>query len=109
MRRKLTEIISTMDQYNGVGQYTDEYEGGETVDIDTDMSDVPDKATITEEDAIKEMLNPKQKSEKLNEHKTYKAEYVLTFDRFINEYKGTPPNVQSYFGCLDDEDDLEEE
>ena len=35
--------------------------------------------------------------------------YVMSFDRFINEQKGTPSNVQSYFGCLDDEDDLEEE
>ena len=34
---------------------------------------------------------------------------VLSFDEFINEKKGTPYNVQSYFGCLDDDDDPEEE
>lgn len=34
---------------------------------------------------------------------------VLSFERFLIEQKGTPSNVQSYFGCLDDEDDIEEE
>lgn len=35
--------------------------------------------------------------------------YVMSFDRFINEQKGTPSNVQSYMGELDDEDDDWEE
>ena len=48
MRRKLTELISPPDQYNGMGKYSDQYEGGEQVDICTDLPDAPDKATISE-------------------------------------------------------------
>ena len=40
-----------------------------------------------------------------------KQEYLLTFDRFVCEYKGVPSNVESYMDCLDndDDEDLEEE
>ncbi|MDE7459852.1 MAG: hypothetical protein K2M85_02060, partial [Paramuribaculum sp.] len=58
MRTKLTDIISSMDQFNGIGNFIDEYIRGEQVDIDTDMPDVPDKANISkeQESLIKEML-----------------------------------------------------
>ena len=49
MRTKLTEIISTMDQYNGIGAYCDKYKGGAQVDIQTDMRRAPKKGIITEE------------------------------------------------------------
>lgn len=34
---------------------------------------------------------------------------IKSFESFIGENKGQPSNVQSYFGCLDDDDDPEEE
>ncbi len=111
MRRKLTEIISTMDQYNGMGKYSDEYKGGEQVDIDTDIPDTPNKAIITkgQEDMIKEMLTSTLQSDKINEQGYFANGYVLTFDKFLSEQKGKPSNVASYMGCLDDADDIDEE
>lgn len=49
MRTKLAEIISTMDQYNGIGAYCDKYIGGAQVEIRTDMRRAPKKGIITEE------------------------------------------------------------
>lgn len=111
MRRKLTEIISTMDQYNGIGKYSDEYEGGEQVDINTDISETPTIATITkgQESMIIEMLTPTSPDDKRNEQGYFANGYVLTFDKFLSEQKGKPSNVASYMGCLDDADDLDEE
>lgn len=106
MRTKLTDIISTMDQYNGVGKYSDEYYGGEKVDIDTDMNHSLETATITEEqkNIICEMLYPDR-----DVAKKHTREYVLSYDEFISEQKRTPLNVQSYFGGMDEVDMDEEE
>ena len=49
MGTKLTEIISTMDQYNGIGEYMDKYKGGEQLDIQTDIPNIPKTAKINED------------------------------------------------------------
>lgn len=112
MRLKLSEILSTIDQFNGTGEYRGQYEGGEQVDTNTDLPDEPKQAKVSEgvEQIIMDMLNENNtKDTSRISHIDNSYSYVMSFDRFINEQKGTPSNVQSYFGCLDDEDDLEEE
>ncbi len=104
MRTKLTDIISTMDEYNWGGRFCSEYDDGDEVEIDTDVDDAPE--TIT----IKEMLALNPKPDRLNERAPYVKEYVKSFDQFINEInQSTYTTTQSYFGCLDDSDDLGEE
>lgn len=108
MRLKLSEILSTIDQFNGTGEYRGQYEGGEQVDINTDLPDEPKQAKVSEgvEQIITDMLNEnntKDTSRISPIDNPYS--YVMSFDRFINEQKGTPSNVQSYMGELDDEDD----
>ena len=49
MRVKLTEIISTMDQYNGIGEYMDKYKDGEQLDIQTDIPNIPKTARVNED------------------------------------------------------------
>ena len=112
MRLKLSEILSTIDQFNGTGEYRGQYEGGEQEDINTDLPDEPKQAKVSEgvEQIITDMLNENNiKDTARISPLDIPYSYVMSFDRFINEQKGTPSNVQSYFGCLDDEDDLEEE
>lgn len=48
MRLKLSEILSTIDQFNGTGEYSEQYEGGEVVDINTDLPDEPKQAKGSE-------------------------------------------------------------
>lgn len=112
MRLKLSEILSTIDQFNGTEEYNEQYEGGELVDINTDLPDAPKQAKVSEgvEQIITDMLNENNIIDTIRISPIDNPySYVMSFDRFINEQKGTPSNVQSYFGCLDDEDDLEEE
>lgn len=112
MRLKLSEILSTIDQFNGTGEYSEQYEGGELVDINTDLPDAPKQAKVSEGvvQIITDMLNENNtKDTGRISYLDNPYSYVMSFDRFINEQNGTPSNVQSYFGCLDDEDDWEEE
>lgn len=113
MRLRLSEILSTIDQFNGTGEYNEQYEGGELVDINTDLPDEPKQAKVSEsvEQIITDMLNENNiKDIARISPLDNPYSYVMPFDRFINEQKGTPSNVQSYMGELDDdEDDLEEE
>lgn len=106
MRTRLTDIISSMDQFNGMGKFIDEYIGGEQVDIDTTMPGVLDKATISreQESLIKEMLACAGVDTQ-KEHITDTGEYVLKFEQFIKEYNGTITQTASYFGCLDDDEE----
>lgn len=112
MRLKLTEIISTIDQFNGMGEYIDKNKNGEAADIETNMSNPPKEANICEshqrliKDMLKEKCISKEGKRSILDHPDSN---VLSFERFLIEQKGTPSNVQSYFGCLDDEEDLEEE
>ncbi len=110
MRTKLTDIISTMDQFNGVGNFSDEYVGGVIVDIDTATDELPETVSITDEQdaTLKEMLAVRQHTNKLNERAPYVMEYVKPFGQFITEINQTTyTKTQSYFGCLDDSDDEE--
>lgn len=103
MRTKLTDIISTMDEYNWGGRFSSEYDDGAKVDIDTEVDDSPE--TIT----IKEMLTEHPEAKKLNERIPYVKEYVKSLDQFVSEFnQPTYTKTQSYFGCLDDSDDEEE-
>ena len=106
MRTKLTDIISSMDQFNGIGKFRDEYVEGGQVEIATDMPDVPDKANISkeQESIIKEML-AYAGTDTQKEHTSDTREYVLTFAQFINEYNGTITQTASYFGCLEDDEE----
>ena len=112
MRTKLSEILSSFDQYNGIGEYSDKFKDGDKMDIRTSMPDIPEIATISESeqrticDLLKEN-NIKGTARISLLDNSYS--YVMSFDRFINEQKGTPSNVQSYMGELDDEDDDWEE
>ena len=108
MRLKLSEILSTIDQFNGTGEYRGQYESGEQVDINTDLPDEPKQAKVSEgvEQIITDMLNENNiKDTARISPLDIPYSYVMSFDRFINEQKGTPSNVQSYMGELDDEDD----
>lgn len=111
MRTKLTEIISPMDQFNGIGKYSDEYEDGEKVFVDSEMPDAQE-ATInnSEEQTIEEMLQVRHGINRLNERVNYVTSYVKPFNQFLKEYNGPPSsNIQSYFGCLDDVSDEEDD
>lgn len=116
--RKLTDIISNMDQFNGLGPYSDEYKDGDEIDIQTDLPNSPDKATVTEglERQLRNMLNPEGNSdERQGSIKTETRNvskyggYVLSFENFIAEKRGMnmSSNVQSYFGGIDDDDEDE--
>ena len=108
MRTKLTDIISTMEQFIGVVRFSDEYV---IMEIDTDVDDIPETESISNEQevAIKEMLTIRQHKNKLNERAPYIMEYVKPLGQFISEInQSTYTTTQSYFGCLDDSDDEEE-
>ena len=116
--RKLTDIISSIDQYNGLGPYSDEYKGGKQVDMETEYPDTPKEVIITEtlENIIRNLLELENISERIRRSvKTETCEVshldvkVLTFENFIAEKRGVnmPSNVQSYFGGIDDADDDE--
>ena len=103
MRIKLTEIISTMDQYNGIGEYIDKYKGGEQLDIQTDIPNIPKTARVNEdmeklitnllkESGNKNIPTPK-KNNPTNSTTTitpttpickYRGQ-ILKFDNFVNE------------------------
>lgn len=110
MRQKLSEILSSIDQFNGTSKYSDQYVDGEPVEIDTDVCGATDKAIVDndQQKTLEEML--KVNNMRADSILPPTKEYVLTFEHFIkeNNYMNSS-NVQSYFGCLDDTDDEEEE
>lgn len=59
MRTKLTDIIGTMDQFNGVDKYTVEYKEGKEASNDTVQKVFPDKDTIPEDilNALQKLLD----------------------------------------------------
>ena len=118
MRVKLTEIISTMDQYNGIGEYMDKYKGGEQLDIHTDIPYIPKTAIVNEDiqKLITNLLNENVQTQdeviqipKKNTPTTpitpireYRGQ-ILKFDNFVNEV---------YFQLLSDDntdDELDED
>ena len=93
MRTKLTEIISTMDQDNGIGEYMDKYKDGEQLDIQTDIPNIPKTAKINEdmEKLITNLLKGYVQTTKGNHPNTPTAPLrrytgqILRFDSFVNE------------------------
>ena len=104
MRTKLTDILSTMDEY-----FHSENDDEIKLDIYSDIDEIPDNAVITSLEAtLTEMLTIRTLN-KLNECTPYRMENVKPFGEFINEINQTTyTTTQSYFGCLDDPDDEEE-
>ena len=113
MRIKLSELISTIDQYNGMGVYIDKYEVGDQVLVDSETQGGQTTATVSEsrtQQLIQYILREDNQNPKLEPQNGYKPEcYVKSFDTFLKEQKGTTSNVQSYMGELDEDDDWEEE
>ena len=113
MRIKLSELISTIDQYNGMGEYIDKYAVGDQVLVDSETQGGQTTATVSEsrtQQLIQYILREDKQSPNSEQPNGYKPKcYVKSFDTFIDEQKGTPSNVQSYTDELDDEDDDWEE
>ena len=118
MRVKLTEIISTMDQYNGIGEYMDKYKGGEQIDIQTDIPNIPKTAKINEDmqKLITNLLNenkgvdvPKENTP-TNHLRRYTGQ-ILRFDSFVNERYTPQPqhDDEQYTSQFYPDDDVEEE
>lgn len=108
MRTKLSELISTIDQYNGIGEYTDKNEYDDQFAVDSEIEDCPGQATLSE-NRTRQLIHNILNEDKPNSTSHQPECYVKSFETFISEQKGTPSNVQSYMGELDDEDDWEEE
>ena len=115
MRVKLTEIISTMDQYNGIGEYIDKYKGGEQLDIQTDIPNIPKTAKINEdvENLLSNLLNDNKNTQlpKENTPTTPLRRYtgqILKFDDFVNEHRVRIPqhDDEQYTSQFYPEDDM---
>ena len=118
MRTKLTEIISTMDQYNGIGEYMDKYKDGEQLDIQTDIPNIPKTARVNEdmEKLITNQLNENKGVDvpKENTHTTPLRRYtgqILKFDDFVNEHRVRIPqhDEEQYTSQFYPDDEVEEE
>ena len=115
MRIKLTEIISTMDQYNGIGEYMDKYKDGERLDIHTDIPNIPNTARVNE-DMQKLITNLLKENEgvdvpKENTPTTPLRRYtgqILKFDDFVNEHRVRIPqhDDEQYTSQFYPEDDM---
>ena len=116
MRVKLTEIISTMDQYNGIGEYMDKYKGGEQLDIQTDIPNIPKTAKINEdmEKLITNLLKGYVQTTKgskpstpTNPLRRYTGQ-ILRFDSFVNERYTPQPqhDEEQYTSQFYPEDDM---
>lgn len=118
MRIKLTEIISTMDQYNGMGVYMDKYKGGEQLYIHTDIPNIP-KTAIVNEDMQKLITNLLKENkgvgvQKDNTSTTPLRRYtgqILKFDDFVNEHRVRIPqhDEEQYTSQFYPNDEVEEE
>ena len=115
MRVKLTEIISTMDQYNGIGEYMDKYKDGEQIDIQTDIPNIPKTAKINEdmENLLSNLLNDNKNTQlpKENNPTTPLRRYtgqILRFDSFVNERYTPQPqhDEEQYTSQFYPEDDM---
>ena len=115
MRIKLTEIISTMDQYNGIGEYMDKYKDGEQLDIHTDIPNIPKTARVNEDmqklitNLLKENKNTQLPKE--NNPTTPLRRYtgqILKFDDFVNEHRVRIPqhDEEQYTSQFYPEDDM---
>ena len=113
MRIKLTEIISTMDQYNGIGEYMDKYKDGEQIDIQTDIPNIPKTAKINEdvENIITHLFNEGVNVQNDTTPTTPLRRYtgqILRFDSFVNERYTPQPqhDDEQYTSQFYPEDDM---
>lgn len=116
MRLKVSEILSSFDFYNHIGQFS----GGEKLDIATEFK-IPDGYSLREVenegivDIIKEMLgyNGHEVINLQNYTKTkYEREYIMTFEEYLKENNYDTSNAKNYLGklndCTIDDDDLDD-
>lgn len=113
--RKLTDILSSMDQFNRMGNYSDEYKNAKEVEMQTEFPNPPDKATVSEslENSLRNILNMETYSNSydkgMNKVSNFNipVSYVLKFDQFIEESgcRNLPSNVRSYFGDIKEGDE----
>ena len=119
MRTKLTEIISTMDQYNGIGEYIDKFKGGEQIDIQTDIPNIPKTAKINEDmqKLITNLLKESVQTTKGNNPSSPTASLrrytgrILKFDDFVNEHRVRIPqhDDEQYTSQFYPDDEVDEE
>ena len=81
-----------MDQYNGIGEYIDKYKGGEQIDIQTDIPNIPKTAKINEnvENIITHLFNEGVNVQNDTTPTTPLRRYtgqILKFDDFVNEHR----------------------
>ena len=111
MRTKLTEIISTMDQYNGIGEYMDKYRGGEQLYIQNDIPNIPKTAKINEdmENLLSNLLNDNKNTQHnpTTPLRRYTGQ-ILRFDSFVNERYTPQPqhDEEQYTSQFYPEDDM---
>ena len=116
MRIKLTEIISTMDQYNGMGVYMDKYKGGEQLDIHTDIPNIPKTAIVNEDmqklitNLLKEGANVQKENTPTTPLRRYTGQ-ILKFDDFVNEHRVRIPqhDEEQYTSQFYPNDEVDEE
>ena len=118
MRIKLTEIISTIDQYNGLGVYMDKYKGGERLDIQTDIPNIPNTARVNEDmqKLITNLLDENKGVDGSKENipitplRRYTGQ-ILKFDDFVNEHRVRIPqhDEEQYTSQFYPDDEVEEE
>ena len=113
MRIKLTELISTMDQYNGIGKYIDKYKGGAQIDIHTDIPNIPKTARIDEDlemlitNLLNECANVQNDTTPTTPLRRYTGQ-ILRFDSFVNERYTPQPqhDDEQYTSQFYPEDDM---
>ena len=113
----MTDIIGTMDQFNGVGKYSDEYKGGKEVYVDTMQKGIPDRATISENvhNNLEELLHDvsddiKQRIESSIHKYGENNKYILSFENYLKEgFQKRPPQDPDYDERPEGWNDTEEE
>ena len=115
-RTKVSEIVSSFDYYNRIGEYMDR----DTLDICTNFTTPPEHTLSVDNgivDIIKEMLEQDGRmdvSTPLQQPLTakYEREYIMTFEEYIKENNYDKSNTKSCLGKLNDctvrEDDLDD-
>ena len=115
-RTKVSEIVSSFDYYNRIGEYMDR----DTLDICTNFTTPPEHTLSVDNgivDIIKEMLEQDGKTDvstPLQQPLTtkYEREYIMTFEEYIKENNYDKSSTKNCLGKLNDctvrEDDLDD-
>ena len=102
-----------MDQYNGIGEYMDKYKGGEQLDIQTDIPNIPKTAKINEDmemlitNLLNECANVQNDKITTTPLRRYTGQ-ILKFDDFVNEHRVRIPqhDDEQYTSQFYSEDDM---